>query len=100
MLLTHSALPSPDGLISTMRGEDGECFGFTRERVSPRMLQDGFEETSNAPGAHARDRAERPESCGALGACCRCRCTIPCILPIPEATGRACGPWGMRPRNL
>jgi|SRR5215831_9109356 len=35
MLLTHSPLPSSDGLISAMRGKDGEFVGSTRERASP-----------------------------------------------------------------
>src|SRR5262245_20887179 len=42
MLLTHSSLPSPDGLISIMRGEDGAFFGLTRERASPSMPHDGL----------------------------------------------------------
>src|SRR5262245_28771272 len=32
MLLMHGSLPSPDGLISTMHGEDGEFFGSTRDK--------------------------------------------------------------------
>ena len=38
MLLTHSSLPSPDGLISIMREEDGEFFGLTRERARSAVL--------------------------------------------------------------
>src|SRR5215510_8555567 len=85
MLLLYSSLPSPDGLISTMHGEDGEFFGSTRDKGGNSNAILPMTTVASVPPFHSGGTPAERQASGAAGSRRRAQRGVGCT---PSPSGR------------